>query len=257
MALLTDGNPNDTVALQVYETMILNVAVIEAIDLGAKLGLATEEISEDVLDILLDHTRSADPQSTIRRMIGVSDVVVSPQMKRWHALHTLEIVYRDAFNNQLNDRYQPKWLEYQTLSKNAKQKTINVGIGLVMMPVPEAQMPVLAAIGLPGASDTIYYVSVTWVSASGAEGAPSLVTAFESPAENAMTVMAVNPPAVGTGFNVYVGMTASTLTLQNSAPVPAGETFTVPPGTLIAGVPVGDGQDPDTFIVGGPTLRRG
>ena len=96
MALLTDGDPNDTVALQVYETSILSVAATEAIDLGAKLGLATEEISESVLDILLDHTRSVDPQSNLRRMIGVSDVVVSPQMKRWHALHTLAIVYRDA-----------------------------------------------------------------------------------------------------------------------------------------------------------------
>ncbi len=50
-----------------------------------------------------------------RRAIGVSDVVVTRQMKRWHALHTLEIVYRDAFNNQLNDRYQAKFVEYQEL----------------------------------------------------------------------------------------------------------------------------------------------
>ena len=39
--------------------------------------------------------------------------MVTRQLKRWHAVHTLEIVYRDAFNNQLNDRYQPKFLEYQ------------------------------------------------------------------------------------------------------------------------------------------------
>ncbi len=52
------------------------VANTEAIDLAAKLDLATEEISEDVLDVLLDHTRASDPQSTIRRTIGVSDVVV-------------------------------------------------------------------------------------------------------------------------------------------------------------------------------------
>ncbi len=136
MALLTDGNPNDTVALQVYETQILSVAVVETIDLVVKLGLATEEISEDVLDILLDHTRSVDPESTMRRMIGVADVVVSPQMKRWHALHTLEIVYRDAFNNQLNDRYQEKWTEYQMLVKNARQHTMSIGIGLVLNPIP-------------------------------------------------------------------------------------------------------------------------
>ncbi len=65
--LLTDGNPNDTDDLRVYESAILDVANTEAIDLDAKLGLATEEISEDVLDVLLDHTRAFDPQSTMRR----------------------------------------------------------------------------------------------------------------------------------------------------------------------------------------------
>ncbi len=124
MALLTDGNPNDTIALKVYESAILDVANIERIDLDVKLTLATEEVSEDVIDILLDHTQTQDPQSIVRRMIGVSDVVVTTQLKRWHALHTLEIVYRDAFNNQLNDRYEAKFLEYQDLAINAREHTV-------------------------------------------------------------------------------------------------------------------------------------
>ena len=45
MALLTDGNPNDTEGLRVFESAILDVAQVEAIDLDAKLCLATEEIS--------------------------------------------------------------------------------------------------------------------------------------------------------------------------------------------------------------------
>jgi hypothetical protein len=56
MALLTDGNPNDTEGLRVYETAILDVAHVETIDLDAKLGLATEEVSQEVLNILLGHT---------------------------------------------------------------------------------------------------------------------------------------------------------------------------------------------------------
>jgi hypothetical protein len=115
--LLTDGNPNDSVDLQMYESAILNVASIEGIDLDVKLSLATEEISETILDILLDHTRSVWPMANLRRTIGVSDVVVSPQMTRWHALHTLAVVYRDAFNNQLNDRYQQKLEEYRAFEK--------------------------------------------------------------------------------------------------------------------------------------------
>jgi len=92
MALLTDGNPNDTPALQVYEVGILGVANVEGIDLNVKLGLATVELSAIILDVLLDHAWTPDPQTNIRRRTGVSDVVVSPQMTRWHALHTLAIV---------------------------------------------------------------------------------------------------------------------------------------------------------------------
>src|SRR5579871_6178366 len=129
--LLTDGSPNNADDLRVYESAILDVCHTEQIALDVKLNLATEEISEDILDLLLDHTRSTDPLSGERRMLGVSDVVVTPQLKRWHAVHTLEIVYRDAFNNQLNDRYLAKFKEYHVLSQNAKDHTYRYGIGLV------------------------------------------------------------------------------------------------------------------------------
>src|SRR5690348_2897070 len=150
MALLTDGNPNDTEALRVYETAILDVAHVETIDLDAKLCLATEEISQDLLDILLGHTRTQYPLTEFplggdRRRLGVSDVVVSPQMKRWHALHTLAVVYRDAYNNQLNDRYRSKWEEYRELARGAKERTLEFGIGLAAAPVPRAGLPVLGA----------------------------------------------------------------------------------------------------------------
>jgi len=257
MALLTDGNPNATTDLQVYESAILDVAATEMIDLGGKLGLATEEISEDVLDILIDHAPSTDPQAATRRMIGVSDVVVSPQMKRWHALHTLEIVYRDAFNNQLNDRYQAKMTEYQRLSKDARDHTMKLGIGLVTIPIPEAATPALTTAASPGAPDTTYYVAVSWVASAGAEGEPSEVTTFETPAETTLAVQAVNPPAVATGFNVYLGLSSTTLTLQNGSPIAVGQSFIVPASGLIAGAAPGNGQSPDTYVVGGPTLRRG
>src|SRR5256885_14997876 len=109
--LLMDGSPNDTEALRVYESSILEVAHSESIDLDIKLGLALEEISEDVLDVLLAHSPETFPFA--RRTRGVSDVVVTPQLKRWHAVHTLEVFYRDTFNNQLNDRYQAKAQEYR------------------------------------------------------------------------------------------------------------------------------------------------
>ncbi len=256
MALLTDGNPNDALALEVYESAILNVAHVETIDLEIKLTLATAELAEDVLDILLDHARAFDPESTIRRTRGVSDVVVSPQMQRWHALHTLEIVYRDAFNDQLNDRYQAKFLEYRELSKDAFAHTVRFGIGLALTPIPQAQQPVLSAAGGNGAAGT-FYVQLSWVSATGQEGAPSEATAFATAAEQNLTVQPPNPPSVATGFNVYIGPTEATMARQNASPIAVGLTFTMPGSGLIAGPAPGTGQAADIFVVGGPMLRRG
>lgn len=232
--LLTDGNPNDTIALQVYESAILDVAAVETIDLDAKLTLATEEVSEVVLDILLDHTRAVYPESNLRRTRGVSDVVVTAPMKRWHGLHTLALVYRDAFNNQLNDRYEVKWREYEELSGNARQHTMKLGIGLSLNPIPQAQVAVLSQVSGGGAGGT-FYAQVSWVSATGQEGTPGEVTALGLAQGNNLMVEAVNPPAVATGFNVYTGTTADTTTLQNSSPIAVGQSFTMPDSGLLAG----------------------
>ena len=261
MALLTDGNPNDTEALRVYETAILDVANVETIDLDAKLCLATEEISQDVLDVLLDHVRTQYsltqfPLGGDRRRLGVSDVVVSPQMKRWHALHTLAVVYRDAYNNQLNDRYGNKWEEYRELARGAKERTLEFGIGLVAAPVPGAGTPVLGATAGTLAG-TIYYAQMSWVSAAGQEGSTSPATTFETTDNSLLTVATVNAPAIAAGWNVYLGLAISTLTLQNSTPLAIGATFTLPGAGLVSGVSPGDGQAADMFVIGGRILRRG
>jgi len=255
--LLTDGNPNTDEDLRVYESGILDVSHGEMINLVAKLGLATEEISEIVLNILLDHTSIATGGDMTRRALGVSDVVVTRQLKRWHALYTLAIFYRDAYNNQLNDRYLAKWNEYVLLARGARDTTLQYGIGLVTTPIPEAGTPVLgSAPGLLPA--TVYYVQISWVSATGAEGNPGKATAFEAPVASLLTVTnGSNVPAVATAFNVYVGLTDCPLTLQNSSPIPIGQIFTEASTGLIAGVPAGMGQSPDMYVTGGSILRRG
>jgi hypothetical protein len=251
MALLTDGNPNDTEGLRVFESAVLDVARVEGIDLNAKLCLATEEVAEDVLDLLLGHG-----SSVTRRAMGVSDVAISPQMKRWHALHTLAVVYRDAYNNQLNDRYLSKWEEYRELARGARERTYGFGIGLVAAPIPRAQTAVLGA-GTGALAGGLYYAQVSWVSAAGQEGSVSGVTNFQTSDNSALTVMAGNVPAAAVGWNVYVGFTSSTVTLQNSAPLGIGTTFTLPGSGVASGRCPGDGQAPDMYVTGGRILRRG
>jgi hypothetical protein len=255
--LLTDGNPNTDEDLRVYESGILEVSHEEMINLVAKLGLATEEISEIVLNLLLDQTTVASGGDVTRRMRGVSDVVVTRQLKRWHALYTLAIFYRDAYNDQLNDRYLAKWNEYLLLARGARDLTTQYGIGLVTTPVPQAGTPVVgSAPGLLPA--TVYYLQITWISATGAEGNPGSPTAFEAPVASVITVTnGANVPAVAVAFNVYIGLTDCPLTLQNATPIPIGQTFTEASTGLVAGVPAGMGQLPDMYITGGSALRRG
>ena len=39
---------------------------------------------------------------------GCENVVVTPALKLWHTYRALEMVYGDAYNSQLNDRYAGK-----------------------------------------------------------------------------------------------------------------------------------------------------
>jgi hypothetical protein len=105
---------------------------------------------------------------------------------------------------------------------------------------------------------TVYYVQITWVSATGAEGNPSKATAFEAPVASLLTVTnGTSVPAVATAFNVYIGLTDCPITLQNSSPIPIGQTFTEAAGGLVTGAAAGMGQSPDLYITGGSILRRG
>ena len=242
--------------MRVYESSILSVADVESINLDAKLRLATEEVSQDVVDVLIEHTRTVDEQANLRRKLGVSDVVVTPQLKRWQALHTLETVYRDAYNNQLNDRYRMKWEEYQELSEDARELTLRYGIGLVLVPLPIPSTPVFGYVaGLIVA--TTYYVQATWVNAQGQESNPSHITTFTTVDGSLLTVQLTNPPVGATGWNVYAGLNAFPLALQNSVPLTLGSTFTLAPSGVAAGRPPGSGQTPDVYITGGRMLRRG
>lgn len=254
--LLTDGNPNTTEDLRTYESAILSVAKSEGIDLSIKLGLATEELTQDVLDFLLYRAGGGDPQGNSRRAAGVSDVVVTRQLKRWHALHTLAVTYRDAFQAQLNDRYKEKFQEYKELAIQARRQTFLFGIGLVYGPLSKAPVPSFGFAA--GTLESLtYFARVAWVSATGSEGMPSELMTYDSPAGTVPVITVENAPANAAGFNVYLGFTPETLAKQNTVPVEKGGTFTVSDTGLTGGVAPGNGQMPDLYLTEVHTLRRG
>lgn len=254
--LLTDRNPNTNEDLRAFESAILNVAKTESIDLDVKRSLATEEVSQDVLDFLLNRSAGADPRAATRRQDGVIDVVVTRQMKRWHALHTLEVFYRDAFHNQLNDRYREKFIEYRQLARRAREQTFQFGVGLVLAPLSAPPLPEAGFIaGLR--TEPIYFVRTAWVNSAGQESAPSETTAISPPPGHAITVRSLNPPAGAAGFHVYIGLAPDSITRQTAEPVPLGQAYVLPDTGVVAGPAPGEGQQPDLFLTGGYQLRRG
>src|SRR5205807_1086340 len=116
-----------------YESSILDVAHTESIDLDAKLSLAAGEAGDKILRFLLQYVRRED--EIPRRMLGVSDVVVTTPLRRWHAFQTLQNVYRDAYGSQENARYLEKMRAYGQAALTAADEYFETGVGLVYRPV--------------------------------------------------------------------------------------------------------------------------
>ena len=257
MALFTDGPINGTAELQNYENAILDVAAVERIDLSAKAMLAQQEIATEVTLFLMRRMPLQEyPLATpMRQKTGVSDVVVTEPLRRWHAQKTLALVYRDAYNNQLNDRYQGKWNEYEQLAKDSSRHYFQIGVGLVEGPVPKAPVPILTT--TPGiGTNTTYYVATTWRNQAGQEGAPSELGQMATTAQQQLVVDAGAAPTGVNGWNVYAGNTPSTIRLQYSSPIAIGNTWTLS-GGLVTGPGPGQGQQPTWFLSDQRVIERG
>lgn len=253
MALFTDGNPSAIEDLRTYESSLLDVAKVEQIDLEGKLALSTGEVAEEVIAFLLRRA-TQDPQAATRRALGLKTVVVSDSMKRWHTLHALGLVFADAYNNQLNDRYKGKRAQYEALAERAKRQALEYGIGLVGTPIPRAMAPVFANASGAGVA-TAFYVSASWVGV--AEGAPSFVTTFDTAAGSLLAVSVNAPPAGVTGWNVYVGLTRDSMAKQNATPLALNATWVNPAEGLSTGLAPGKGQNADFWVVEHHSLIRG
>src|SRR5437868_10168970 len=170
MALFTDPEIFTIDDLSAQETAILDTAVTEGIDLTSKLGLAQNEIGVELL-ATFERRRAYDAQAPLQ----LSNVVVTAPLRLWHTFHTLAMVYRDAYNNQLNDRYEGKWNQYRELARWASGALLQIGVGIVWNPLeqPGAAELTYVAGSQPGAT---YYVRISWVNARGEESASGLLS---------------------------------------------------------------------------------
>ncbi len=252
MSLFTDGVIATIGDLRGYESSILDVAHTEGIELGTKLELSQEEVAVELEAMLL--RARAGAWGTGRP--NLNNVVVTRPLKQWLVFHTLAVVFRDAYNSQLNDRYMGKWKEYSQLAKWAARMLRETGVGLVSAPVVKAAAPTLST--TPGAGAAArYYVQVAWRKANGVEGAPSDVSIYDTTASELLTVAVNDAPAVAAGWSVYVGTSPTAIMLQSEAAIAAGQVWTAPGPNPVASRKPGQGQEPETYLTIGQTLHRG
>jgi hypothetical protein len=252
MALFTDRAVTGIEDLRGHDSQILNVATVEGIDVTRKLALAHEELGIELAGLL--DRQTVGPQDWFRRPPAIQQVVMTPPLKLWHVYRTLEMVYQDAYNSQLNDRYAGKRDEYQEMVKWAYDQAIRGGLGMVTDPMEQATTPAVQA-SAGGLADGTYYIAIAWTNAAGEEGASSAPAMIQVSGSSFAAETAA--PAKARGWNVYAGTSPMTMTIQNPAVLGPGETWVQPDTLSTTGRPAGDGQRPTYRLAVPRTIQRG
>jgi hypothetical protein len=254
MALFTDGPISCMEDLTAQDSQLSNVASVEGIDVTQKIAIAQEQVAMD-LHTALNRFGYVDQLFWLAPQPKLDRVVVTPPLKLWHTARSLELVYSDAYNSQLNDRYSGKRDQFHALAKWAYEKLIEIGVGIAAQPVPRAAMPTVTL--FPGAlADGLYYVTIAWVNTGGEEGAAATETAI-STASSTFLVGTATAPQTAAGWNVYAGASPDAMFGQNMSPLTLGQTWEQPAVLVQTGALPGKGQKP-TYLQALPRiLQRG
>src|SRR5260370_13623457 len=239
--LFTDNPAIAIEDLADYETAILDTAQTEEINLTVKIRLAINEVGLQLESRFTPLGTNGVPNMP---RLALTSIVVTPPLRLWLLFHTLELVYRDAYFSQLNDRYQAKWNEYKDLSISAAALLFQIGVGTVPDPILQAVHPKLSLVAGALAAAK-YFVEVSWKNVTGQEGSPSETTGLSVTAGNTLQVQALSAPPNAVSWNVYAGVTPDALFLQNTAPLDPSASWTAPTfGLSTTGQPPGTGQPP-------------
>jgi hypothetical protein len=255
MGLFTDGTVSTIEDLLGSESSILEVARTEKIDLTNKLSLACQEIGIE-LSVFLSQQSGTESPELGGRKLELENVVVTEPLRKWHTHYTLALVYRDAYNSQLNDRYSGKWKAYEQLARRASAALFEIGVGMVSEPLVQAGKPTLS--WMPGSlAGATYFAKVSWVDAYGTEGSASEPGVLSVPDGSLLVVAATEPPGNARAWNVYAGLAADQATLQNDGPLGLGQPWTEAETGLKAGRKPGSGQAPEWYLKVIRSFRRG
>jgi len=259
MALFTDTSVITLDDLLPYEVTLVQIAAPHGINVDTKINLASSAIGDKLLLWLLD-AGVADPQFATRRKIGLSRVVVTPSLRRWLSFESLTRFFAEAYNIQLNSRFQGKWAEYQQESATARDIVAHQGIGIVYHPLPQPATP-LVTVGTGSLAAQSQFVQTAWIDANGSESGLSpvngLLLSDSSGITIAMSEIGLQVPPTAAGWNVYLSSSETGPALQNSAPLAVGANWSLPSSVVISGAPPSAGQTPDYYVPVPNRIRRG
>ncbi len=243
MALLQDGPISSLEDLRAYETSLLETASIEGVSLSNKLALAQQELGGEILRFLIQQLEPTESVTPSR----LANVVATDPLRRWHALRTLSVFFRDVHHNQLNDRYRAKWDAYESEARSAARLLWEVGVGLVRNPLPRPMAPELLA--LPSEEEfPQLLLKATWAGGPAEESSASEAVLFASVSQEKPTLTVKDPPPRATGWHVYAGLTEGQLTRQTGTALALTDPWVMPSNLPVAGPAVPFGQTPDQYI---------
>ena len=251
MALFTDGQICGSEDLREYESSILQVARNEGIELTPKLRVAQREIAFELVTFLMRHGAQ---YLNVRR--GLTNVVVTDELRHWHAMQSLAAVYRDAYHQRMNDRYKEKWAHYSMETRGAKERCFATGVGISLTPIPRAAAPVCTTI--PGGEMTArtWFVAVA-LQRNQQAGEISLPIAVDVDAGRLLQVRPADVPAGMEGWSVYVGRDADRLYACAEPGLSLEESW-IETGDPLTGRPASpQAQDPDVFVRLDRRIQRG
>ncbi len=238
MALFTDGAANGLEQLLAYDCGILETARVEGIDLAVKLRLAWEELGIELRRYLIRRGRGD---------LELRHIVVTEPLKKCHAFRTLALSYREAANQQQNDRYKERWKEWERQALWAWEALLDTGVGVVKRPIPRADAPRVDLVPAEAPAAT-YCVQMAWVGAEGGEGAPSEIRLTPAAYGQGLRVIPGIPPEGVAGWNVYVGYAGGDVRRQNATPLGSGASWLQLSAVLAEGPQPGEGQSPDHYL---------
>lgn len=274
MALFTDSSLITISDLEVYESTLSKIASTHNINIESKTAITLAAIGDRLLARLIRAGGASDsadlafggraslvtlpPQN--QWTLALENVVVTGPLKRWISYELLSQIFSEAYNVQLNDRFQEKWAYYSARSKETEDSLYSLGIGVAYRPL--AQPAIAQVAQSTGTIEAgIVTVQTTWVDTTGNESTPSLLVPVTVADSSSITVTIVpaqaKPPAAAIGWNVYIGANGAAPTRQNTVALPPNTSWTVPGTGFVLGQAAPWGQQPDGFVLDPQRQWRG